>query len=721
MKISFQIILFFLMTMIACEKESKNEAYREISDVSHADSEGYLGDASCISCHDSEYETWQGSHHDKAMQIVSDSTVLGDFNDVKVTIDGVSYEFFKKAEGFMIKVKELDGSEAEFKLAYVFGITPLQQYIVDFPNGKKQVLRVTWDTLENKWFHQYAGDKITITDWLHWTRGAQNWNTMCAECHSTNLKKSYFVEKDSFHTTYSSINVSCESCHGPGKKHVQWANSNQKKGEMHMILGDDQKSQLNMCAPCHARRMKLTKNLIPGNLFENQYLIQNISSEYYHLDGQILEEDYVYGSFLQSKMHMQGIKCGDCHDVHSNKLKLEGNKLCLQCHVPEKYESKSHHFHEMNSESAQCINCHMTGRYYMGNDFRRDHSFRIPRPDQSVAYGTPNACNECHQDQSEEWASSWVEKWYGKERAPHFSDYLLLSHQNEISQEDRLKLDEFINDLNYPFIARSTVIGNLTFSGEDQIKSLLTALNDSSAVVRYHALMQFRSMAPQDRLAIAQKHLTDKAKLVRIGSAQLLIGFNGDGWSETDKLNLHKANEEFEYMLFANADFSTGRLQLGDYFMQNNDVRSAIKHYSKALEMDSLLFPVYTNLATAYSLNQNTEGAFETLNTWMDYQPDAGRPYYLRALLNFELGNNEIGVEDLKMAIELDPQDIRSMYNLATFYYQNKEFESALEEVRQALKIDPSNQDVKYLNALILKELGRIEEANAIIRELQSS
>lgn len=721
MRFSFQIILIIWMALISCEKESKGEAYQDIKSVSHADSEGYLGDASCLSCHQSEFKAWQGSHHDKAMQIANDSTVLGDFNDVKASLDRVSYEFFKNQEEFMIKVKELDGTEADYRVTYVFGITPLQQYIVDFPNGKKQVLRVTWDTLENKWFHQYAGDEITITDWLHWTRGAQNWNTMCAECHSTNLKKDYFVEKDSFHTTYSSINVSCESCHGPGKKHVQWANSNQKEGEMHMVLGNDQKSQLNMCAPCHARRMKLTKNLIPGNLFEDQYLIQNISSEYYHLDGQILEEDYVYGSFLQSKMHMQGIKCNDCHNEHSNKLKLEGNKLCLQCHVPEKYESKEHHFHEMNSESAQCINCHMTGRYYMGNDFRRDHSFRIPRPDQSIAYGTPNACIECHQNQSDEWAANWVKKWYGEERIPHFSDYLLLSHQNEISQEDRSKLDEFINDLNYPFIARSTVIGNLTFNGEEQLRSLLTALNDSSAVVRYHALMQFRSMAPQDRLAVARKHLTDETKLVRIGSAQLLIGFNGDGWSEADRLNLYKSNEEFEQMLFANADFSTGRLQLGDYFMQNNDVKSAIKHYKKALEMDSLLFPVYTNLATAFSIDQNTEGAFETLNTWMDYQPNAGRPYYLRALLNFELGNNDIAVEDLKMAIDLDPQDIRSMYNLATFYYQNKEFELALKQIDHALRIDAVNQDVKYLKALVLKELGRMQEANVILRELKDS
>ncbi len=709
-----------LLLFVACDTSKDKDAYQEIESLSEMVGDGYLGDQSCKECHLEAFSDWQGSHHDKAMQLVTDESVLGDFNNAEASIDGVNYFFTKREGDYFVKAVEIDGSENEYKVTYVFGLTPLQQYIVDFSDGKKQVLRVTWNTLENKWFHQYAGDEIVITDWLHWSRGAQNWNTMCAECHSTNLKKNYFVEKDSFHTTYSSINVSCESCHGPGQKHVKWADSGETEGNMYMVLGGDQKSQMNMCAPCHARRVKLTKDLIPGMDFEDQYLIQNISAEYYHLDGQILEEDYVYGSFLQSKMHAQGIKCGDCHNVHSNELKMTGNKLCLQCHVPDTYDSPKHHFHKANTEASQCINCHMTGRYYMGNDFRRDHSFRIPRPDQSVVHGTPNACSECHQDKSEEWAAEWVVNWYGKERVPHFSDYLLLSNQPTINPEDRKKLDGFINDLNYPPIARSTVINNLDFSSEEQLKSLLTALNDSSAVVRYNALMQFRTMNPQDRIAIAKKHMIDSTKLVRIGSAQLVVGFEGDGWSETEKLNLFKAKEELEEMLFSNADFSTGRLQLGDYFMQNNDIKPAIKHYEIALKMDSLLFPVYTNLATAYSINQQTDRALETLNTWMDKEPDAGRPYYLRALLYFETGNNDLAEQDLKMAIELNPLDSRSMYNLATFYYQTKEFLRAESMINNTLKLEPENSEVVYLKALILKELGKIKESNKLMQELQS-
>ncbi len=717
MKIYYTFLIVTALLILGCKND---KAYQDISSSSVMEGDGYVGNQNCTSCHQEAAKTWEGSHHDKAMQLVTDESVLGDFNDSEISIDGVSYFFFKKESDFYVRALELDGSDNEYKVAYVFGLTPLQQYIVDFPDGRKQVLRVTWDTLDHKWFHQYAGDEIVITDWLHWSRGAQNWNTMCAECHSTNLKKNYLVEKDSFHTTYSSINVSCESCHGPGAQHSSWADSGAKGENMHIVLGSDQQTQMNMCAPCHARRVKLTKNMIPALNFEDQYLIQNISSEYYHLDGQILEEDYVYGSFLQSKMHAQGVKCSDCHNVHSNELKMTGNKLCLQCHVPETYESPKHHFHKENTEASQCINCHMTGRYYMGNDFRRDHSFRIPRPDQSVSHGTPNACNECHKDKSEEWAAQQVVDWYGKDRRPHFSDYSLLSNDTNLNAQDRQKLNNFISDLSYPAIARSTVIANLRFDSENDIKSLLAALNDSTAIVRYNALMEFRNMNPQDRMSVAQKHMTDSTRLVRIGSAQLLIGFDGENWSEADKLSLFKVKEELEEMLFGNADFSTGRLQLGDYFMQTNDIKTAIKHYEIALKMDSLLFPVYTNLATAYSIAKEGDKALETLNTWMDKEPNASRPYYLRALLNFEIGNNGLAEQDLKMAIELNPQDSRSMYNLATYYYQTKDYTRAASMINKTLKIEPNNAEVKYLKALILKEMGRVQESNKIMQELQA-
>ncbi|MGJ5642699.1 tetratricopeptide repeat protein [Formosa sp. S-31] len=715
----FWVFCFALLS--ACNSKTKQSDYVAVADIELQHEDGYVGDSKCIECHKGVYDTWKGSDHDLAMQVANDSTVLGDFNNVKTILDGVSYEFTRVNGDFNVHIKEIDGSETDYKIDYTFGVQPLQQYLVDFEKGRKQVLRVTWDTEKKRWFHQYGDDTISPHDWLHWTESAQNWNTMCAECHSTNLKKNYDADADAFATSYSVINVSCESCHGPAERHVYWAERHQENipvANTYLISGKGQFSQMNMCAPCHARRAKLTPNLEPGKLFEDQYLLQNISSDYYHGDGQIDEEDYVYGSFLQSKMYHSGVTCTDCHDAHSLKRKADDNSLCMQCHVP-KYDTVEHHFHTPGTEGAQCINCHMTGATYMGNDFRRDHSFRVPRPDQSVAYGTPNACTGCHEDKSDKWAAKQIITWYGADRADHFSDGLLVSNLPKITKADRERLDAYITNLDYPAIARSTVINNLRVSNSKQVEVLLKGLKDPSPLVRYNTLQKFRAMSPLDRIAIASEHLNDTTKLVRIGAVQLLNGVDPSLLKDVNQANLNNARQELETMLFTNADFSTGRLQLGDYYLQNQDYHTAIKHYKEALKKDSLLMPVYSNLATTYSLVGENDNAKQTLNTWIKKEPNSARPYYLRALLQFELKANEAAVSDLKMAVKLDPEDSRSKYNLATYYFQNKNIKQAENYIRQALELEPNNPDYNYLLALIYKEQGKTKESKRLMMAIQ--
>ncbi|QDO93468.1 tetratricopeptide repeat protein [Formosa sediminum] len=713
-----------LVVLASCNSKTKQSDYVAIEDFKSQHRDGFVGDSQCMSCHKGVYEDWKGSDHDLAMQVANDSTILGDFNNVKTIIDGVSYHFTKSDDGkFMVHVKEIDGSEVDYEISYAFGVRPLQQYLIDFDKGRKQVLRVTWDSEKHKWFHQYNGDEIDPHDWLHWTETAQNWNTMCAECHSTNLEKNYDVDTDAFNTTYSVINVSCESCHGPAEQHVFWAEHVQDSihtENTYIIPGNSQLSQMNMCAPCHARRARLTEKMVPGTAFEDQYMLQNITNDLYHGDGQIEDEDYVYGSFLQSKMYHDGVKCSDCHDPHTLKVKFQDNRLCLQCHAPS-YDKPSHHFHAQDTDGAQCINCHMTGAVYMGNDFRRDHSFRVPRPDQSVTYGTPNACTQCHQDKSDQWAADQVVEWYGPERSDHYSDHLLLSNKPNITSEERSSLDAFINNLNYPAIARSTVISNLNITTSKQYEAILKSLDDPSAMVRYSALQKFRTISPQDRVSIASKYLSDTTRLVRIGAMQLLTGVDAQILTAVNQSALSKAKHELETMLFTNADFSTGRLQLGDYYLQNNDITNAIKNYELALKKDSLLLPVYSNLATAYSLQGDSASALNILNIWIEKSPKEGRAYYLRALLYFELQNYDLAVSDLKTAIKIDPKDTRSMYNLSTYYYQNKAFSAAEKYINMALKLQPDNPDYQYLLALIYRDQGKMEESAKIMQTLQAA
>ena len=219
----------------------------------------------------------------------------------------------------------------------------------------------------------------------------------------------------SYNTEFAIINVNCEACHGPGKEHVadvdKLGEDYMDSGTFQMTIETGPKELVDQCARCHMRREQFSGVFNFEGTMLDHYYPQLLEAPLYQADGQILDEDYVYGSFTQSKMYQNDVTCTDCHDAHSLKLKFDGNKLCAQCHVPEKYDTPKHHFHEQNTDGAKCINCHMTGRFYMGNDFRRDHSFRVPRPDLSVKYGNPNACSGCHTDKDDAWAAENLQNY----------------------------------------------------------------------------------------------------------------------------------------------------------------------------------------------------------------------------------------------------------------------------------------------------------------------
>ncbi len=376
----------------------------------------YVGRTSCADCHQQQCREFVGSHHDRAMDVATADSVLGDFSDVTLEHYGIRSRMYRDGQRFMINTEGPDGQLQDFEVKYVFGVTPLQQYMVELDRpdgageneiGRVQVLRVSWDTEKGQWFYLSPPDvdeKLEVTDPLHWTGITQNWNTSCAECHSTNLKKNYQLLSNEYRTTFSEIDVSCEACHGPASLHVELASANsifwdrQHGKGLVRLKTPSNLAQVQSCAPCHSRRAVVQEGFVPGCNFDDYYSLQLLNVPIYHADGQIRDEDYVYGSFLQSKMFHNGIRCSDCHNPHSGNLIHTGNQVCTSCHQHPagKYDSESHHHHKSGTAGAACVNCHMPSTTYMDVDARRDHSFRVPRPDLSLSLNTPNACTGCH-------------------------------------------------------------------------------------------------------------------------------------------------------------------------------------------------------------------------------------------------------------------------------------------------------------------------------------
>ena len=83
----------------------------------------------------------------------------------------------------------------------------------------------------------------------------------------------------------------------------------------------------------------LKEGFAPGDVFTGFFAPVLPMPPAYHPDGQVKEEDYVYGSFVQSRMYQSGVTCSHCHDPHGGQLKASGNAVCTQCHVPQVYDT----------------------------------------------------------------------------------------------------------------------------------------------------------------------------------------------------------------------------------------------------------------------------------------------------------------------------------------------------------------------------------------------
>jgi predicted CXXCH cytochrome family protein len=458
----------------------------------------FVGREACRPCHEAAFESWLGSDHDLAMDVATAETVRGDFGNAAFTSKGVTSTFFKRDDRFFVNTQGPDGELADFEITHTFGHEPLQQYLVPFPGGRLQCLSIAWNSDRSEWFDLYQDQVIPPDDWLHWTRAAQTWNAMCAECHSTNLRKNFDAESKTYSTTWSEIDVSCEACHGPGSDHVQWAEiqpmARPEIDDYGLVVptgGISSPEQVELCAPCHVRRTELGDWDHSTSALLDSHLPTLLDQGLYHADGQILDEVYVWGSFTQSKMYANDVRCTDCHDAHSMKLRFEGNDLCLQCHRADAYDTADHHFHKkihegQPSDGALCVKCHMPEQPYMVIDWRADHSLRVPRPDLSQSLDTPNACSQggCHDDKALSWSVDAFTRWYGLAKKPHYGPTLLAGREGRAEARDEL-VRLAGNEL-YPAIVRATALSLLgRYPGEESTAAFAVALADPEPLMRH--------------------------------------------------------------------------------------------------------------------------------------------------------------------------------------------------------------------------------------------
>jgi predicted CXXCH cytochrome family protein len=714
------ITVFFLIVFIAAGTFLVQQCKpADTSDSAEKSANAFVGDQQCKTCHGEAFKAWSASGHYKAMLPASDSTVSGDFNNQKLVAAGMSSRFFKKDGKFFINTEAEDGSNQDFEIKYTFGYYPLQQYLVEFPGGRMQATRASWDVKNKKWFYQFPDQHIPAHSWFHWTGNAQNWNTMCANCHSTNLRKNYNSDSDIYHTSYSSINVSCETCHGAGKRHIDYIEgeaykNGRKTAGSFLLLGKNggQVAEIDACGVCHARRAEISAHPIPGAPFLDNYIPEIPTTEHYYADGQARDEDYNYTSFEESKMFRHGVTCSNCHEPHAAKLKFTGNELCTQCHGAASFDTEAHSFHPVGSEGSQCKNCHMPGKMYMGNDFRYDHTFRVPRPDLSVKYGTPNACNNCHQNKTAQWASDAVNKWYGPQRKYHFAEDLIPG--SRLDEHSEAHLIRLLKDSSVPDIikaASASYLGNIQTG--NSLDALLGCLNLNDAQIRYRAV---RSLAgfPVDRwMYPVAALLQDSSRAVRIAAADLFLTVPA-GQIPPEYSNAYlKAKSELESYTLYQADFSVGSVMIGDYFLKQNNPASAIKFYRRGLKKDSLMNYARLNLSVAYNLSKQNDEAVQVLKDALKIDPKNDRSWFNLALLYNEMGNKAEAGKSLARAIELKTLNPRVYYNYGLLLQETGKNDQAADIYKKGIALAPTDLSLNYALAVLYLQTRQTQAAKA--------
>ncbi len=705
----------------------------------------------CAGCHAKEFAAWRGSDHDRAMQEASEQTVLGNFANAKFSYAGITSTFFKRDGKFFVNTDGPGGKPADYEIKYTFGVSPLQQYLIQFPGGRMQALSIAWDTRAKeqggqRWFHLYPKERITYKDPLHWTGIDQNWNYQCAECHSTNLKKRYDAGKAAYDTKWSEINVACEACHGPGGAHVEWAKKNQGKKKSAENNGlfvsfserrgvtwvmDESKGiarrsvaratniEIDACARCHSRRGVLTEDYVSGKPLLETHLPALLTEGLYYPDGQIQDEVYEYGSFLQSKMHAAGVTCSDCHEPHSLKLRTEGDGVCSQCHAPAKFAAAGHHHHKPNSAGANCLGCHMPERVYMVVDPRRDHGFRVPRPDLSAKLGTPNACAGCHTDKSVGWAANTFAKWYKPvdSAQQRYAEALYAGRSGEAGAE--AKLAAVAQDSRVPAIARATALAAL---GRTLSPKSLTVVQDNfkdgDPLARLGALRALEGIDPKAHAANSAALFQDPVRAVRLAAASLLAGVSPETLTTEQRAALDKAIQEYVAAQEINADRPEAHLNLGLLYTRSGDLKKAEAHYRQALKLQPSFAPAYVNLADLFRLQERDTDGEKALREGVKAVPEDASVAHALGLLLVRDKKVDEALTWLKRAAERAPENARYAYVYGVALNSTGQTDKALGVLAAAQKRQPNDRDLLYALVTMNRDAGRIPAARGYAEKL---
>ena len=721
----------------------------------------FIGSEACIGCHAAEGARWKDSHHDRAMEQATPRSVEGRFDGSTLQHSGQNWRFLRSGDEFIVELEEAGKPSQRLTIAYTFGFDPLQQYLVERPDGRMQALPIAWDDRSpelggQRWIDLQPEGPIPPEDPLHWERLAYNWNSQCASCHSTELVKGYDEASNQFETHWAGIDVGCEACHGPGSTHVAnvatvsaaksdgdsakeseagsgldadpstssglnisfetWNENDWRRAPgdriASRIVGRTHDEQLDVCSPCHSRRTQITNSPEIGDDFLDGYRPRLLDPDLYFEDGQIRDEVYVWGSFLQSRMHAAGVRCADCHDPHSLDLRRSGSDLCTGCHAREAYAVTSHHGHEPGSRGAECVDCHMPERIYMEVDGRRDHSFPIPRPERSAALQAPDVCQGCHADRNAAWAALQISSWRrpGTVARPHWSDHLV---RDSVARNDAERWFEIAMEPSWPAIVRANAWSRLAreAGGSPPLALWRERLRDGSSLERLALIEMAPLLPPQARASLLGPLLEDELRTIRMGAAASLADLPASIWRPAERSLLARGLAEYRAAQEANAERPEAQVNLGVLSVQYGEMEAARASYLRALDRAPYFVPAYANLADLERALGRDEAAVGWLRQALELAPEEALTRYALGLALHRIGKSDEALSQLALAAKAAPERPRLVLGWALSLDAGGRRSEAVVALAEAIDRGLGAADLYHALVALQRDDGNQEEA----------
>jgi predicted CXXCH cytochrome family protein len=525
----------------------------------------FVGAQACASCHAPIHADWKSARHSKMIQPATPDSVIADFSKESVTLKGQRYRLRMANGEYFISESYLTGKEQEHRVEFTLGSRRIQHYLTTIEHGAMIVLPPSWDVQRREWFDNMEIVRPDEND----QKPVQQWNKNCVGCHVSQQENNYRPATRAYATEWTDFGTSCERCHGPGSAHVQAYAAGERSAATaaRSIVRPtrlDPRTSSMICAQCHSLRDIVAPGYTAGaDYYEYfqpvlEYGPRKDSDPTYWADGRPRRFSNDAIGLWESECFLRGgATCTSCHrdphlpDVDRNaQLLPRNNALCTQCHQDLAASVTAHSRHRADSAGSSCVECHMPKIVVSIKSTMRDHTIGLPAPENTVAFGIPNACTECHKDKPATWAVSALERWWPRGRRAKLVKRAEAFTAARAGRPEALeRLIAIAADDSQGPLVQANAVGYLSgYSDARAVAALLDGAKANHPAIRSAAVSSLGQQtapgtsAPRQALLAA---LDDPERAVRMSAMVSLINRGGEPLAPADEPRFQRVGREF--------------------------------------------------------------------------------------------------------------------------------------------------------------------------------